>query len=187
MAKTLEDWQDAYYEQQANHTEATGMLAQERDSWKRKYESACADAHIKEAKAAAFGAELGRLADEFDAKMGGLGRELTALRLELEQATADPATQAFLLRAAKADNAALRERIASLEQLAGELHTEVADLVTHNAALREALKLALPQIGFCPFTSDGAAKMEEARRTVAAAIAGPVTISVSARGGSSNG
>ncbi len=44
MRKTLEDWKDAYYEQQALHTEATGMLGQERDNWKRKYESACRDA-----------------------------------------------------------------------------------------------------------------------------------------------
>lgn len=30
--KTLEDWKDAYYEQQAGFTEARGMLAQERDA-----------------------------------------------------------------------------------------------------------------------------------------------------------
>lgn len=42
MAKTLEDWKDAYYEQQALHTEARGMLCQERDSWKAKAEEAIA-------------------------------------------------------------------------------------------------------------------------------------------------
>jgi len=38
--KTLEDWKDAYYEQQALHTEATGMLGQERDHWKKRAEEA---------------------------------------------------------------------------------------------------------------------------------------------------
>ena len=44
-----------------------------------------------------------------------------------------------MLNEANAQNAALRERIASLEQLTQEQHTENADLVTVNAALREAL------------------------------------------------
>lgn len=38
--KTLDDWKTAYYEQQALHTEARGMLCDERDSWKAKYEEA---------------------------------------------------------------------------------------------------------------------------------------------------
>ena len=37
--------------------------------------------------------------------------DFEALRLELEQATADPATQAFLLRAAQSERAALREAL----------------------------------------------------------------------------
>lgn len=40
MPKTLEDWKDAYYEQQALHTEARGMLCAERDAWKAKAEEA---------------------------------------------------------------------------------------------------------------------------------------------------
>lgn len=31
--KTLEDWKDAYYEQQARFTESNGMLTDERDRW----------------------------------------------------------------------------------------------------------------------------------------------------------
>ena len=116
MAKTLEDWQDAYYERQANHTEATGMLAQERDSWKRKYESACADADAATREARTERVEV-------------LARLEANIRAD-ERLLAD------------AENEALRERIASLEQLASELHTENADLVTHNAALREALRWA---------------------------------------------
>lgn len=34
--KTLEDWKDAYYEQQALHTEETGMLQQEINSLKSR-------------------------------------------------------------------------------------------------------------------------------------------------------
>lgn len=33
--KTLEDWKDAYYEQQARFTESNGILAQERDEARR--------------------------------------------------------------------------------------------------------------------------------------------------------
>jgi hypothetical protein len=40
MAKTLEEWKDRYYEQQANHTEATGMLAAERDRWIQRAQKA---------------------------------------------------------------------------------------------------------------------------------------------------
>lgn len=40
MPLTLEDWKDRYYEQQANHTEAMGMLGSERDHWKARAEKA---------------------------------------------------------------------------------------------------------------------------------------------------
>ncbi len=43
------DWRDAYYEQQALHTEATGMLGQERDRWKARAEKA--EGELKEARA----------------------------------------------------------------------------------------------------------------------------------------
>lgn len=36
MARTAEEWSDRYYEQQANHTEARGILCQERDEALRK-------------------------------------------------------------------------------------------------------------------------------------------------------
>ena len=36
MPKTLEDWKDLYYEQQALHTEREGMLRQERDEALRR-------------------------------------------------------------------------------------------------------------------------------------------------------
>ena len=112
MAKTLEDWKDAYYEQQANHTEATGMLAQERDSWIQRAQKA--ERELEEARAE---------------RVAALARLEANIR----------ADERLL---AECEIAALRERIASLEQLACELHTENADLVTHNAALREALRWA---------------------------------------------
>lgn len=42
MTLTIEDWKDRYYEQQALHTEAQGMLAQERDGYKRQRDEALA-------------------------------------------------------------------------------------------------------------------------------------------------
>jgi hypothetical protein len=57
MPRTLEEWKDAYYEQQALHTEARGMLGAERDR-------ALADVAIKEAKAEAYAREMERYAAE---------------------------------------------------------------------------------------------------------------------------
>jgi hypothetical protein len=59
----------------------------------------------------AVSAAMERELADYEAVRRWAACELEALRLELEQATADPATQAFLLRAAKAENAALREAL----------------------------------------------------------------------------
>ena len=73
MTKTLEDWQDAYYEQQANHTEATGMLAQERDRWIQRAQKA--ERELEEARAERVAA-LARL----EANIRADERRLAALR-----------------------------------------------------------------------------------------------------------
>jgi hypothetical protein len=87
MSMTLEDWQDRYYEAECRHREFIAMSGEEHRQ------------------------EIANMRRDADAAVRQWKAENAALRLELEQATADPATQAFLLRAAKADNAALREAL----------------------------------------------------------------------------
>ena len=84
-------------------------------------------------------AEQTRLCDAMHEDLHSHDERRERAERERDEAKIRANENALLVIQAGKENAALRERIASLEQLTQEQHTENADLVTVNAALREAL------------------------------------------------
>jgi conjugal transfer/entry exclusion protein len=58
---TMTDWETRYYEAQASHTEANGMLTMERDHWKAKAEGLRESMRLDAETMAAKDAEIARL------------------------------------------------------------------------------------------------------------------------------